>query len=110
MLFRYFLFTLYSFILSNLARGGVNIQYDCDKDDESCKILVSKLKSNFLGANLGEIVIIPYKGLNKNITLTAWNYIDEFDNFDKLRISQFIEVFLNNPTLSPFYSKKGYLD
>ena len=39
-----------------------------------------------------------------------WNYIDEFDNFDKLRISQFIEVFLNNPTLSPFYSKKVYLD
>ena len=97
-------------LLSNLARGGVNIQYNCDKDDENCKALISNLKSNFTGANLSEIVIIPYPGLNKNITLTAWNYIDEFDDFDKVRIWQFIDVFLNNPTLSPFYSKKGYLD
>jgi hypothetical protein len=44
------------------------------------------------------------------ITLTAWNYIDRLNEFDKERIWKFIDVFLNNPTLSPFYAKKGHLD
>ena len=97
-------------LLSNLARGGVNIQFDCNKNDDGCEELINNLKNSFVGANVGEIVVIPYSGLNKKITLTAWNYIDEFDEFDKERIGQFIEVFLNNPTLAPFYEKKGYLD
>ena len=88
----------------------MNIQFDCNKSDEGCEDLVNNLKNSFIGANESEIVVIPYSGLNKKITLTAWNYIDEFDEFDKARISQFLEVFLNNPTLAPFYEKKGYLD
>tara|TARA_B100000073_G_scaffold348436_1_gene367260 strand:- start:2627 stop:3277 length:651 start_codon:yes stop_codon:yes gene_type:complete len=97
-------------LVSNLARGGVNIQYDCSLDDPSCVQLIDNLKNSFTGANLSEVVIIPYSGLNNRIALTAWNYIDEFDEFDKVRISTFIDTFLNNPTLAPFYEKKGFLN
>ena len=59
---------------------------------------------------MSEITIAPYNDMDNLITLTAWNYIDRLNEFDNERIWKFIDVFLNNPTLSPFYAKKGHLD
>ena len=92
--------------LSNLARGGIMIHYKQGAPKE----IVEQLKATFLGANLSEITIAPYNDMDNLISLTAWNYIDRLNEFDKERIFKFIDVFLNNPTLSPFYAKKGHLD
>ena len=92
--------------LSNLARGGIMIHYKQGAPKE----IIEQLKANLLGANLSEITIAPYNDMDNLISLTAWNYIDRLNEFDRERIFKFIDVFLNNPTLSPFYAKKGHLD
>ena len=92
--------------LSNLARGGIMIHYKEGAPQE----VIDQLKNAFTGSNLEEITIAPYNDMDNLITLTAWNYIDRLNEFDRERIWKFIDVFLNNPTLSPFYAKKGHLD
>jgi hypothetical protein len=92
--------------LSNLARGGIMVHYKNGAPTE----VVEQLKAILLGANVSEITIAPYNDMDNLITLTAWNYIDRLNEFDRERIFKFIDVFLNNPTLSPFYAKKGHLD
>ena len=92
--------------LSNLARGGIMVHYK----EGAPKEIVEQLKAMLLGSNVSEITIAPYNDMDNLISLTAWNYIDRLNEFDKERILKFIDVFLNNPTLSPFYSKKGHLD
>ena len=92
--------------LSNLARGGIMIHYKQGAPKE----IVEQLKGIVLGANVSEVTIAPYNDMDNLISLTAWNYIDRLNEFDKERIWKFIDVFLNNPTLSPFYAKKGHLD
>ena len=92
--------------LSNLARGGIMIHYKQGAPKE----IIEQLKATLLGSNLSEITIAPYNDMDNLISLTAWNYIDRLNEFDRERIFKFIDVFLNNPTLSPFYAKKGHLD
>ncbi len=92
--------------LSNLARGGIMIHYKQGAPKE----IIEQLKVTLLGSNLSEITIAPYNDMDNLISLTAWNYIDRLNEFDRERIFKFIDVFLNNPTLSPFYAKKGHLD
>ena len=92
--------------LSNLARGGIMIHYK----EGAPKEIIEQLKGILLGANVSEVTIAPYDDMDNLITLTAWNYIDRLNVFDKERIWKFINMFLNNPTLSPFYAKKGHLD
>ena len=92
--------------LSNLARGGIMIHYKQGAPEE----IVEQLKSTFLGSNMSEVTIAPYNDMDNLISLTAWNYIDRLNEFDKERIMKFIDVFLNDPSLSPFYAKKGHLD
>ena len=74
------------------------------------KEIVEQLKAILLGANVSEVTIAPYNDMDNLISLTAWNYIDRLNEFDKERILKFIDVFLNDPSLSPFYAKKGHLD
>ena len=92
--------------LSNLARGGIMVHYKQGAPKE----IIEQLKVTLLGSNLNEITIAPYNDMDNLISLTAWNYIDRLNEFDRERIFKFIDVFLNNPTLSPFYAKKGHLD
>ena len=92
--------------LSNLARGGIMVHYK----EGAPKEIIEQLKGILLGANVSEVTIATYDDMDNLITLTAWNYIDRLNVFDKERIWKFINMFLNNPTLSPFYAKKGHLD
>lgn len=92
--------------LSNLARGGIMVHYKQGAPKE----IIEQLKVTLLGSNMNEVTIAPYNDMDNLISLTAWNYIDRLNEFDRERIFKFIDVFLNNPTLSPFYAKKGHLD
>ena len=92
--------------LSNLARGGIMIHYKNGAPQE----IIDQLRNAFEGSNVSEVTIAPYNDMDNLITLTAWNYIDRLNEFDRERIWKFIDMFLNNPSLSPFYTKKGHLD
>lgn len=42
-----------------------------------------------------KLIIVPRVNLDTNFALTAWNYLDKFDQFDEVRIEKFIDAYLN---------------
>ena len=86
-------------LLHNLEHGGVGVQYDCPA---GCDELVAKLRG-FVARVVNEgakVIMSPYPGLDARIALTAWTFLEEFDDFDEARITAFIsahESSLNAP-------------
>ena len=70
----------------DLVHGGIGIHYDCP---EGCDDLVQQLTGIADDYSLG-IVLSPYSGMDTRIALTAWGWIDRFDEFDEQRILDFI--------------------
>ena len=78
-------------LLHNLEHGGVGIQYDCPV---GCESLVAKLRG-FVVQVLNEgtkVILSPYSGMGTKIALTAWTFLDGFDDFDEARIAAFIDA------------------
>ena len=72
-------------LIHNLEHGGIGIHYNCP---EGCSELVRSLVET---SRLGRKVIVsPYSGISTRIALTAWNYLDVFDEYDEARIREFI--------------------
>jgi len=88
--------------IHNLEHGGIIISYSCPGGAVGCPDLVSQLKdfyARYTGANKlplfpnsTKLVVAPYEGLQNKIALTAWNRIDQFDDFDEDRIVRFIDA------------------
>lgn len=75
--------------IHNLEHGGVMVQYSCS---DGCPQLVEQLKG-VVGRYKSKVILAPYaKPLPTRIALTAWNWIDKFDQFDERRIVSFIEA------------------
>lgn len=73
--------------IHNLEDGGVLVQYNCfDCDD-----LIFRLK-DIVRRYPDKVILAPYPGMKSRIGLTAWSYIDAFDQFDEPRILRFIEA------------------
>ena len=70
----------------NLEDGGVVINYSC----QDCPELVGLLTA--IAERYDRVVLAPYGGLDRKITLTAWGKIDKFDEFDETRIVRFIKA------------------
>lgn len=71
----------------NLEHGGIMIQYWCPN---GCPDLVAQLTA-VASRYKSKVILAPYsKPLPNRIALTAWQWIDTFDNFDEARITQFI--------------------
>jgi hypothetical protein len=73
----------------NLEDGGVGVWYDCP---DGCPELVSQLQSVVERYHEG-VLMAPYPGMETRIALTAWNRIDQFDEFDEERVVRFIRAF-----------------
>ena len=71
----------------NLEDGGVLVQYHCSECDD----LVSQLR-DIVRRYPDKVILAPYPGMKSRIALTAWSYIDAFDQFDERRILRFIEA------------------
>ncbi len=71
----------------NLEDGGVLVQYNCSDCDELVRIL-----KDILGRYPDRVILAPYPGMKTRIALTAWAYIEAFDDFDEQRILRFIEA------------------
>lgn len=79
-------------VVHNMEHGGVIIRYDCPI---GCPALVSQLADVTL--RYQKVILSPYSNLGTRIALTAWTYLDKFDEFDEGRIVLFIETHMNSP-------------
>jgi hypothetical protein len=73
--------------IHNLEDGGVLVQYNCSECDD----LLSQLK-DLVRRYPDKVILAPYPGMKTRIALTAWSYIDTFDEFGEERILRFIKA------------------
>lgn len=62
---------------------------------EECKARKEQLVSVYEKKGKRKLIVVPRPKLDTNFALTAWNYLDKFDDFDKIRIEKFIDAHLN---------------
>jgi hypothetical protein len=84
----------------NMEHGGVVVWYNCDGgpqplDEPACDQLLTDL-SAIVDARVDDgmfVLMTPYTGTENRISLTAWQYLDAFDEVDATRIQAFIDSF-----------------
>ena len=74
-----------AFSQNQLATGSAITQ------SESCSTLRQKLSDLANRKRLWKLIVVPRPQLDTTIALTAWGYIDKFDQFDAGRIERFID-------------------
>lgn len=62
---------------------------------DDCHKLVDQLISIYEKKGKTKLIVIPRPNLEVRIALTAWNYLDKFNEFDQNRIEKFIDTHLN---------------
>lgn len=94
-------------LVHSLEHGYVIMHYKCEqteskneatesgKLDESCEVRKAQLAKIYQKKGQRKIIVVPRPNLDANFALTAWNYLDKFDNFDASRIEKFIDAHLN---------------
>ena len=89
-------------LLHNLEHGYVNVHYDCP---EGCPELVEQLITLIQEGidRGGKLILSPYPEMDTRIALTAWTFIDEFDEFDEDRVRDFVSTHESSPN-APEYS------
>lgn len=65
-------------------------------DTIACKELVKQLEDVARKNKLFKLLVVPRPQLDTTIALTAWTYIDKFDDFDAKRIEKFINYHRDN--------------
>ncbi len=58
---------------------------------EDCKKLVADLSAVYNSYGQKKMIIVPRPSLDSKLALTAWLYLDKFNDFDKGRIEKFID-------------------
>lgn len=67
------------------ATESAELSQECkDRRDQLAKIYEKKSK--------GKLIVVPRQDLETNFALTAWTYVDKFDEFDSSRIERFIDA------------------
>ena len=89
--------------IHNLEHGGISITYNCP---EGCDDIISELEDIVKRArdeNM-KILLSPYPGTERKITLTSWTFIESFDGYDKDKIIDFIDSHHNSPNAPEPYA------
>lgn len=86
-------------LIHNLEHGGIGVHYNCP---EGCVDLVDDIVAAILSQPRTKILVSPYPAMPTRIALTAWNYLDTFDEFDEERIVAFIEAHESSPNAPEF--------
>ena len=93
--------------IHNLEHGGISIAYNCpEPTSDDCNQLIESLTSivdRAREANL-KVVMSPYPDMPNKIALTAWTFIDAFDEFDEDRIKDFIKAHESSPNAPERFS------
>ena len=83
-------------LLHNLEHGYVNVHYNCP---DGCEELVAQL-TDLVQEGVdrgGKLLMSPYPDMDSRIALTAWNFIDQFEEFDEDRIRSFVNAHESSP-------------
>lgn len=62
---------------------------------EDCHKLVDQLISIYEKKGKIRLIVVPRPDMDFRIALTAWQFIDKFNEFDQVRIEKFIEAHIN---------------
>ena len=79
-------------LVHNLKRGGIGVHYNCP---EGCDDLVDKLTE--IVRRSDKVILSPYPEMDTKIALTAWTFLDKFDEFELQRIEDFIVAHNSSP-------------
>ncbi len=85
------------YLIHSLEHGYVIMSYNCDakpKDGSKidCNALKKQLSDLFREKGAWKLIVVPRPSLDMPLALTAWNYVDKMDKFDKNRIVSFIDA------------------
>lgn len=80
--------------LSNLAAGGVLIQYRPELAPDTVQRLIDAVKTLRSQRRYCRLMLAPYVGLDAPIVLTAWNRIVEFEEFSLDAVRAFVDTFI----------------
>ncbi len=69
--------------------GKLDSQEDCDQRK-------SQLEDVFNSKKQRKLIVVPRPNLDTNFALTAWTYLDKFDNFESSRVESFIDAHRDN--------------
>lgn len=83
-------------LIHNLEHGGIGIFYDCP---DGCDDIVQELTALVERGTDGglKIILSPYAGMQNRISLAAWNFLDQFDEYDDGRVQAFINAHESSP-------------
>lgn len=89
-------------LVHSLEHGYIIMHYKCDSvilnvsdNQGACKTRQDQLAKIYEKKGKKKLIVIPRPNLDTNFALTAWDYLDKFDNFDGNRIEKFIDAHLN---------------
>lgn len=71
------------------ATGGGEVDEECNQRKEQLSQIYNKKGKR-------KLIIVPRPNLETNFTLTAWTYLDKFDEFYGMRIEKFIDAHRDN--------------
>ena len=83
----------------NMEHAGVVVWYNCQAepalDADACTTLRNQLSQVVLQEVAGgnEVLMTPYSLMETRIALTAWGYLDTFEEFGDARVRDFINTF-----------------
>lgn len=78
-------------LIHNLEHGGIGVFYDCPDGCDEIVRQLSVLVDRGTSANL-KIVLSPYAGMDSRISLAAWTFLDQFEEYDEDRIRAFVDA------------------
>jgi Protein of unknown function (DUF3105) len=96
-------------LVHNMEHGQVVVWYNCDGGPapltvEDCRRLRDDLAAVVNDAlDRGkQVVMTPYPNMDQRIALTAWQFLDAFDDFGAQRVRTFIDTFYCHTNLEGF--------
>ncbi len=85
----------------NMEHAGVVVWYNCNGGPEGLSALACTEMRVQLERTVGDavaagklVLMTPYPGMEHRIALTAWQFLDPFDEFDRQRVQTFIDTFV----------------
>ena len=93
----------------NLEHSQVVVWYNCEGgpqplEESACSTLRQELAAlvNEANENGKRVLMTPYSEMDSRIALTAWQFLDVFDEFDAQRVRTFIDTFYCHTDLEGF--------
>lgn len=83
----------------NMEHAGVVVWYNCNAEPvlsgEDCTSLRNQLGATVQAAIASgkRVLMTPYADMDGLIALTAWGFLDTFEEFDAARVQKFIDTF-----------------